>query len=296
MVLVRCLAALAVLVIVNSLSRAQGSESVEIRLWENGAPNGPTKPTDEPVLFLYRPTADAATQAAVIVCPGGGYGHLSMEREGSKIAEWLNSFGVTAFVLRYRHAGTGHQHPVPMEDGQRAIRTVRTRAAEWNLDPNKLGVMGFSAGGHLASTLGTHYTDGDAVAKYKVERVSSRPDFLILCYPVITMTADYMHRGSRDNLLGKEPDELLTSSMSSEQQVTHRTPPTFLFHTDADTGVPPANSIAFYEALHRSGVPAELHIYQNGGHGVGLAADIPGTRDWPERCRAWLEARGLLAK
>jgi acetyl esterase/lipase len=248
------------------------------------------------VLFLWRPAADLATRAAVIICPGGGYGHLSMEKEGSRIAEWLNSFGVTAFVLRYRHGGTGHRHPVPMHDGQRAIRTVRSRANEWNIDPAKIGVLGFSAGGHLASTLGTHFDGGNPSAVDPIDRASSRPDFLVLCYPVISFTADYTHQGSREKLLGMSADSQLVRSLSNELQVTGDTPPTFLFHTDADTGVPPENSIAFYEALRRAGVPAELHIYEHGGHGVGLARDIPGTRDWSQRCREWMQARELLQR
>ena len=273
---------------------ALATEPLQIPLWPEGAPNGPTKPEDEPTLFVYRPPADAANRTAVIICPGGGYGHLSMEKEGSKIAEWLNSFGVPAAVLRYRHSGTGHRHPVPMLDGQRAIRTVRSHAQDWKLDPDKIGVMGFSAGGHLASTLGTHFDAGDAAAGDPIDRASSRPDFMILCYPVISFTDDFTHTGSRRNLLGDNPDADLVRSLSNHLQVTQETPPTFLFHTDADTGVPPANSLAFYEALHTAGVPAELHIYQTGGHGVGLATDIPGTRDWPDRCRAWLQTRGLL--
>jgi acetyl esterase/lipase len=273
---------------------ALATEPLQIPLWPDGAPHGPTKADDETVLFIYRPPADAANGTAVVVCPGGGYGHLAMEKEGSKIAEWLNSFGVTAAVLRYRHSGTGHRHPTPMRDGQRAIRTVRSRASEWALDPQRIGVMGFSAGGHLASTLGTHFDAGDTAAADPIDRTSSRPDFMILCYPVISLTDDFTHAGSRRNLLGDKPDETLVRSLSNHLQVTSETPPTFLFHTDGDTGVPPANSIVFYEALHAVGVPAELHLYQNGGHGVGLAADIPGTRDWPDRCRAWLQTRGLL--
>jgi acetyl esterase/lipase len=269
------------------------NEAVEIPLWKDGAPGAPTKPQVEPELFLYRPTAEQATDAAVIVCPGGGYGHLSMEKEGSKIAEWLNSFGVTALVLRYRHAGTGHQHPTPLLDGQRAVRTVRARASEWGVDPHKIGVMGFSAGGHLASTLGTHFDAGDPSAADPIDRANSRPDFLILCYPVISLVADYTHTGSRDNLLGKNPDPKLVRSLSNEFQVTSDTPPAFLFCTDEDHYVPAENSIAFYLALRHAGVPAELHIYRNGGHGVGMAESIPGTSDWPDRCRAWIETQIL---
>jgi acetyl esterase/lipase len=282
-----CLAALVGLAF--GCANCFADDAVEIPLWKDGAPGAPTKPQDEPVLFLYRPPAERATKAAVIVCPGGGYGHLSMEKEGSKIAEWLNSFGVTAFVLRYRHAGTGHQNPTPMLDGQRAIRTVRARAGDWGIDPQKIGVMGFSAGGHLASTLGTHFDAGDSAAADPIDHASCRPDFMILCYPVVSLTADYTHTGSRDNLLGKEPDAKLVRSLSNEFQVASDTPPAFLFHTDEDHYVPTENSVAFYLALRHAGVPAELHIYRNGGHGVGLAESIPGTSDWPNRCREWIE-------
>jgi acetyl esterase/lipase len=271
------------------------AEPTSVLLWKDGAPGTPaTKSEDEPTLTLTRPAADVATRTAVIICPGGGYGGLSMEKEGSQIAQWLNSFGINALVLRYRHHGTGHMYPVPIEDGQRAIRTVRSRAAEWNIDPAKIGVIGFSAGGHLASALGTHFDRGDPAADDPVERFGARPDFLILCYPVITMTAPYMHKGSRDNLLGRDPDQDLARSMSSELQVTAQTPPTFIFQTDADTAVPAENSVAFYLALRKAGVPAELHVYQNGIHGVDLATDIPGTNDWPARCEAWMKVRGLL--
>jgi acetyl esterase/lipase len=272
------------------------AEPTAVPLWKDGAPGTPaTKPADEPTLYLWQPTADAPmTKTAVIICPGGGYGHLAIDKEGHDFAKWFNSFGVTALVLRYRHHGTGHMHPIPMQDGQRAVRTVRARAAEWNIDPDKIGAMGFSAGGHLASTLGTHFDAGDAAAADPIDRVSSRPDFLILCYPVITMTADYMHKGSRDNLIGRDADPELARSMSSELQVTHETPPTFIFQTDADAAVPAENSVAFYLALRKAHVPAELHVYQSGGHGAGFAKNIPGTDDWPARCNEWLQVRRLL--
>jgi acetyl esterase/lipase len=198
-------------------------------------------------------------------------------------------------VLQYRNNSSGHQHPVPMMDGQRAIRTVRTRAGVWGIDPQRIGVMGFSAGGHLASTLATHFDEGQSEAADTIDRASSRPDFAILCYPVISLTETYMHRGSRENLLGNEPDAALARSMSNETQVSADTPPTFIFQTDADAAVPAENCVAFYLALRRAGVPAELHIYQDGKHGVGLARDVPGTSTWPDRLRDWLQVRGLVA-
>jgi acetyl esterase/lipase len=273
---------------------ARAAEPDTIKLWEEGAPGDPaTKPQDEPVLLMNEP-ATKQTTTAIIVLPGGGYGGLAMDHEGRQIAEWLNSLGVTAFVLKYRMRGTGHMHPVPMLDGQRAIRTVRSRAKEWNIDPARVGVLGFSAGGHLASTLGTHFDAGNADGADPIEQVSSRPDFLVLCYPVISFTADFAHKGSRKNLLGDSPDPALVKSLSNETQVTAKTPPTFIFQTSEDTGVPADNCIAFYLALQKAGVPAEMHIFQAGKHGVGLAKNVPATNKWPELCRNWLEARGLL--
>lgn len=264
-----------------------------IKLWENGAPGEPaTKPEDEPVLFASKPAK--ANGTAVVVLPGGGYGHLAMDHEGSQIADWLNSMGVTAFVLKYRMSASEHRHPVPMMDGQRAIRYVRSHAKEWGVDPTKIGVMGFSAGGHLASTLATHFDAGKADASDAIDHASSRPDFLILCYPVISFTESYTHTGSRKNLLGESPDPALVKNLSNETQVTKETPPTFIFQTTEDTSVPAENCIAFYLALHKAGVPAEMHVFQTGAHGKGLARDIPGTRMWPELCKEWLKARGLV--
>jgi acetyl esterase/lipase len=272
------------------------TEFTTVHLWENGAPGTPpTKPQDEPELYVKLPTAPS-TGTAVIILPGGGYGGLAMTYEGLDVADWFGSFGVTAFVLKYRMHGTGHMHPVPMMDGQRAIRTVRARAGDWKIDPSRVGVLGFSAGGHLASTLGTHFDKGDAKSADPIERVSSRPDFLILCYPVISLTAATAHRGSIKNLLGETPDPKLLHILSNETQVTSQTPPTFIFQTSQDKGVPAENAVAFYLALHKAGVPAEMHIFQNGPHGVGLAKDLPGTKQWPELCHNWLELRGLLSR
>lgn len=266
-----------------------------IKLWENGAPGTPeTKPEDEPVLLVSKPEGKA-TSTGVIVLPGGGYGHLAMNHEGSQVADWLNSMGITAFVLKYRMSATGHKHPVPMMDGQRAIRYVRSHAKEWGLDPEKIGVMGFSAGGHLASTLATHFDAGQTEAADPIDKVSSRPDFLVLCYPVISFTESFTHVGSREKLLGDSPDPELVKNLSNETQVTKDTPPTFIFQTTEDRSVPAENCIAFYLALHKAGVPAEMHVFQTGAHGKGLAQDIPGTRMWPDLCKEWLKARGLVA-
>ncbi|HLU48169.1 MAG TPA: alpha/beta hydrolase, partial [Planctomycetota bacterium] len=267
-----------------------------VRLWPDGAPGAVgDEEADKPSLTIHRPAPAKANGAAVVVCPGGGYGFLAVDHEGKQVAEWLNSFGVTAFVLRYRIAPR-YRHPAPLEDARRAIRLVRARADEWKIDPKRIGILGFSAGGHLASTAATQFEKGAEGATDPVERVSSRPDFAVLCYPVISFVESYTHRGSLRNLLGDSPAPELVESMSSERRVTAETPPTFLFHTNEDRGVPPENSIAFYLALRRHEVPAELHIYEKGRHGVGLAPGDPVLSTWPERCRAWMEARGYLKK
>jgi acetyl esterase/lipase len=264
-------------------------------IWPQGAPGalGNTE-KDKPSLTIYLPPADKANGAAVIICPGGGYGGLAFDHEGRQVAEWLNSQGVAGFVVRYRVAP--YRHPAPLQDAQRAVRTVRARAKEWGVDPSRIGVWGFSAGGHLASTAGTHFDSGKTDAEDLIERMSCRPDFLILAYPVITMVGPTTHGGSRNNLLGKNPHPKLAESLSNDKQVTAQTPPTFLFHTNADKGVVPENSVLFYLALRKAGVPAELHIYEKGPHGVGLAPKDPALSTWPDRLAAWLKGRGLLEK
>jgi acetyl esterase/lipase len=198
-------------------------------------------------------------------------------------------------VLKYR-LGPRYRHPAPLSDAQRAIRLVRAHAAEWKLDPKRIGILGFSAGGHLASTAGTHFDPGRKDADDAIERWSCRPDFLLLAYPVISFTTEYVHKGSRQNLLGENPDAALVESLSNEKQVTAETPPTFLFHTSEDTGVPPENSVLFYMALRKAGVPAELHIYEHGKHGVGLASSDPVLATWSKRCADWLRSHGVLKR
>jgi acetyl esterase/lipase len=249
---------------------------------------------DRPSLTLYSLPVGAAPHSAVVVCPGGGYQALAMDHEGRQIAEWLNSLGIAAYILKYRLAPRYH-HPVMMEDVQRAIRYVRAHAPAWEIAPQRIGVWGFSAGGHLASTAATHFDAGDATAADPIERVSSRPDFAILAYPVITCSEAFKHTGSCRNLLGENPDPKLADYMSNEKQVTAQTPPTFLFHTGDDPGVPVENSVAFYLALRKVGVPAELHVYQHGPHGVGLAQMYPILSSWPRRLADWLRAQGVLA-
>jgi acetyl esterase/lipase len=265
-------------------------------LWPDGAPGAVgAEPADKPWLSIHRPPGDKMNGAAVIVCPGGGYGSLADSYEGHDVADWFNSFGVTAMVLKYRLAPR-YRHPAPLNDAQRAIRLVRARAAEWRLDPRRIGILGFSAGGHLASTAGTHFDAGQVDAADNIDQQSCRPDFLVLCYPVVTMTSEHTHAGSRDNLLGVNADAKLAEHLSNEKQVTPDTPPTFMFHTNEDSPVPPENSVLFYLALRNAKVPAELHIYEKGPHGVGLGQRDPALATWPGRLADWLKGRGVLGK
>lgn len=273
---------------------APADTAPQLLLWPEGAPGAVgSEPADKPSLTIYLPPAEKGVGTGVVVCPGGGYGHLAVDHEGRQVAEWLNSLGVAAFVLRYRIAPRYH-HPAPLQDAQRAIRTVRARGREWKVQPDRIGIIGFSAGGHLTSTAGTHFDKGEPAAADPIERVSCRPDFLILGYPVISFVEPCRHEGSMKNLLGDKPDPALVEKFSSERQVTRETPPTFLFHTNADTGVPPENSVLFYLALRKAGVPAEMHIYEQGQHGVGLAPKDPVLSSWPGRCADWLKTRGML--
>jgi acetyl esterase/lipase len=284
-----------ILVVVASGAAALRAAEPKVELlWPQGAPGAVgTDDADKPTLTIWQPAADKANGCAVVVCPGGGYQHLAVDHEGKQVAEWLNTLGVTAFMLKYRIAPR-YKHPAPLQDAQRAIRTVRARAGEWKVDPRRVGIMGFSAGGHLTSTAATHFDDGKADSPDSVEKTSCRPDFVILCYPVISFTTPYIHAGSKINLLGQDADEKLVQSLSNELQVTEKTPPVFLFHTSEDTGVPPENSILFYMALRKAKVPAELHIYEKGPHGVGLAQKDPILSTWSGRLADWLKGRGLL--
>ena len=273
-----------------------GADQRSLLLWPDGAPGAVGKEErDRPSLTVYLPSKEKASGTAVVVCPGGGYGFLAVDHEGRQPAEWLNKQGVAAFVLRYRIAPR-YRHPAPLQDVQRALRLVRARAKDWDVDPQRIGIWGFSAGGHLASTAATHFDDGKKDAADPIDRQGCRPDFAILCYPVITFKPPHAHMGSRHNLLGKDADDKLVESLCNETQVTSRTPPTFLFHTNADTGVVPENSILFYQALRQAKVPAELHIYEPGPHGVGLAPSHPVLKRWPETLAGWLQTRGLLKR
>ena len=260
-------------------------------LWPDGAPGALGKePGDVPTITIYR--ADGGGPApAIVVCPGGGYGGLAAH-EAEPIAKWLNTLGVTGVVLRYR-LGPRYHHPVPLRDAQRAIRTVRARAAEWKVDPKRVGILGFSAGGHLAATASTQFDAGDSNAADPIDRQSSRPDVSVLVYPVITFTDPHAHAGSRRNLLGENPSRELVDALSAEKRVTKDTPPAFIFHTADDQPVPVENAILYASALRRAGVPFELHVYEKGRHGVGLAQNDPVLKTWPGRCADWLGTKGF---
>lgn len=228
----------------------------------------------------------------VIVCPGGGYTHHA-DHEGEPVAKWLNSIGVSAIILHYRVAP--HQHPAPLHDAQITIRMARANAKEWNIDPNRVGILGFSAGGHLASAAGTHFETGDESAEEGIDRYSNKPDLMILCYPVITMGApQYVHEGSKLNLLGEQPGLSLVRKMSTEKQVTANTPPAFLWHTADDEAVSVENSLMFARSLGKFNIPYALHIFESGKHGLGLAEDHPEANLWPNLCEAWLRNRGFI--
>ena len=273
-------------------SFAQAAQPQTILLWPNGAPGAQgTADEDRPSLTIYL-AAGNKVPSGVVVCPGGGYTHLALDHEGTQIAAWLNQRGISAFVLKYR-LGPKYHHPIELGDGQRAVRYVRAHASEYGIDSHRIGIWGFSAGGHLASSVGTHFDGGNRDSADPIDHESSRPDFMILAYPVITFEEPFLHRGSRNALLGETPDPSLIALLSNERHVTKETPPTFLFHTSDDPVVPVENSIAFYTALHKAGVPAEMHIYEHGAHGVGLAKNNPALSTWPELLSNWLKARGM---
>jgi acetyl esterase/lipase len=275
------------IIILLALATISTAQTNQIVLWEGGAPNAVGKePLDIPTLTAFPAPEQIATGTAIVVCPGGGYSHLADIKEGSDVARWLNSLGISAFVLKYR-LGMRYHQPNQLLDAARAVRTVRARAPQWNVDPKRIGILGFSAGGHLAATLGTHYDPGKSDTKDEIDRVSSRPDLMILVYPVVTM-GDLTHKGSKLNLLGDNPSPELIKLYSNELQVTKETPPTFLVHAVTDTAVPVENSLLFADALRRAGVPFEIHLYERGPHGFGLAPNDPVLATWTERCADWL--------
>lgn len=271
-------------------------DEVVLPLWSGPAPGAlGDKDTDIPTLTVYLPDPSRRTGAAVVICPGGGYNHLAFDHEGIVIAQRLQEKGIAAFILKYRLPANGYRHPIPLLDAQRAIRLVRSKAAQWNIDPDRIGIMGFSAGGHLASTAGTHFHKPAKIENQQTDQIdaaSCRPDFMVLIYPVISMKDGITHQGSKDNLLGKHPSKKMVDYLSNEKQITKDTPPTFLVHADDDTSVPPENSIRFYEGLRKAGVPAEMHIYLKGGHGFGTRPSAGPASHWLEQCFLWMRQAG----
>jgi acetyl esterase/lipase len=292
--------------LVAALALAQpGGKAVP--LWPDKAPLAVGESdADKPSMTVHLAPKGKATGAAVVVCPGGGYGFLAADHEGRQVAEFFNGLGIHAFVLKYRIVTKDRPGPLgkaPLLDAQRAIRLVRAGATEYGVDPKKVGVCGFSAGGHLASTAATHFDDGDKTSEHPLDRTTScRPDFCVLGYPVVTMEDGVTHGGSKRNLLGPSPSAELVAEFSNERHVTKDTPPTFLFQTDEDPLVPAENAVRFYLALRKAKVPAELHVYEKGVHGVGLGRDPKWTKGstytegWPDRLAEWLKLRGVAGK
>jgi acetyl esterase/lipase len=293
------------------IAHAAAAEPIQIELWPAAAKDTPPTETVEvrgkggktdrkirgvtrPDLTVYLAPKEKASGAAIVICPGGGYGGLAIDKEGHDVARWLNDRGVAGIVLKYRMPVASKEgKPLPLRDAQRAIQLVRSRAQEWGLNADRIGIMGFSAGGHLASTAGTHFDAGISDAADPVDRLSCRPDFLVLIYPVVSMDKAITHRGSRDNLLGAKPDPSLVELYSNELQVTAQTPSAFLVHAK-DDGVKVENSIRFDEAMKKAGVPSELNLFEKGGHAYGLGVNGGEVATWPQRFEKWLERMGLL--
>ena len=284
------------LVLVSLPSFAASPE--KLRLWPSGAPGAKgAEDKDEPFVEVWAAAKDKANGAAFVVCPGGGYGGLAADHEGTQVAKYFNGLGVSAFVLHYRLGSQGYHYPTQLIDVQRAIRFVRASAAERGLDPHRVGVIGFSAGGHLTSMAATLFDEKPAGASSDAtDALSARPDVAVPCYPVISMSDDFGHKGSRKNLLGPQnDDDVLAKSLSTYTRVTAQTPPIFLFQTDEDTVVPAENAVQFYLACRREHVPAELHIYRPGPHGVGLMQGDPVLGSWPQHLAAWLRNQGFFS-
>ena len=276
---------------------APGSEGIQIEEERERREQGEyfdiwIKQVSKPTLAVYLPPEKRRSGTGVVICPGGGYGGLSLHKEGHALAQWFVEQGVVAGVLKYRHAP--FKQPIPLLDAQRAMRIFHSHAEQWNLNPQQIGIVGFSAGGHLASTAGTQYDEGNPEAEDPVSQASCHAHFMVLVYPVISMDQSITHSGSRKNLLGKDPSPELVQKHSNENRVTHQTGPAFLVHASNDLGVPVANSLRFYEALIKQGVEAELHIYDRGGHGFGFFRGDRPVDNWPLQLKGWLKQRDLL--
>ncbi|QDS96819.1 alpha/beta hydrolase [Adhaeretor mobilis] len=261
-----------------------------------GTPEWRERIETRPEMMAYLPAEGIGNGTAVLVLPGGAYGNLALEHEGSFVGEWFQERGVAAFVLKYRCGGGPNQQPVPLQDAQRALRLIAAGAEETGVNPQKIGVIGFSAGGHLASCVATMGDDGNPEAMDPVDRLPAHAAFAVLVYPVISMDDGLAHRGSRRNLLGENPNDALMERYTTWKQVDKQTPPTLLFHSSDDKSVVPANSIRFYEALLANKVPTAMHIFAHGGHGYGMHPGKRSFRKWPELMEGWLTERTLLKK
>jgi acetyl esterase/lipase len=282
-------------ILLGSFMLSQAQMQTPVPLWPDGAPGAlGASSNDIPTLTAYVPRTTNATGAAMVICPGGGYQRLA-PHEGNDYALWLNQHGVTCFVLKYRLGSHGYRHPAPLNDAARAVRWVRAHADDFKVDPHRVGIMGSSAGGHVAATLMTHFDAGDANAADVIDRESSRPDLGVLCYAVISM-GKFAHQGSRDSLLGTNPPPELVSLLSNELQVTTNTPPCFLWTTFADKTVPMENTMLFAEALRKNHVPFDLHVYEKGGHGIGLNDKPPfkHPHPWAADCLFWLQEQKFV--
>ena len=298
--------AFAFAMVCTSQSQAQQGAPRVVSLWPEGVPGAKPGAAPEqvadgrisnvqiPTLTYFPAPTGTGVGTAVIVCPGGGYARLALDKEGTDVAKRLNAIGVSAFVLKYRLLEYGQ--PAPLQDVLRSVRMVRSRAAEFGIRPDRIGVMGFSAGGHVAATAATLFDAPEGRAGAQLDGTSARPDFAVLIYPVITMKTPFAHAGSRDNLLGRNPSAALVDSYSAELRVTKNTPPVFLVHTEEDATVPVENSILFYQALRTAGVPSELHLYAKGPHGIALADGLGPASEWPKRLEEWMRSHGWLAK
>ena len=293
-----------VIITVLIISLSAMAQDFKLKVWPNGAPdsNGMTQPEElfegkrvrnvsEAEIYVYLPKQGINTGAAIVICPGGGYGMEAMDHEGYDMAAWLAQQGVAGIVLKYR-LPYGH-HQIPLEDAQQAIRLVRQKATEWGINPAKVGIAGSSAGGHLASTAGTHFDLGKPDSNDAIEKMSCRPDFMLLLYPVISFNEEYGHMGTRTNLIGTGNNWDLVEKYSNELHVTAQTPPTFLILADDDSTVPPRNSIEFYLALKKFNIPAEMHIFSKGGHGFGMNKINQPVDQWPGLFVQWLKAQKI---
>ncbi|SKA96840.1 Acetyl esterase/lipase [Prosthecobacter debontii] len=280
-----------------TLQTLSAAEPTKVRLWPDGAPGAKgNEDKDQPFIYVWSAAKEKTNGAAFVVCPGGGYGGLAADHEGTQVAKWFNGLGVSAFVLHYRLGTHGYHYPIQLMDVQRAIRHVRANAQQYGIDPNRIGVIGFSAGGHLSSMAATLFDEKpEGMTQDAVDQVSARPDVAAPTYPVISMIDEFAHSGSRKNLLGPDNNtDEMARQVSTQLRVTPQTPPTFLFQTDEDTVVPAENAVSFYLACRKNGVPAELHCYRPGIHGVGLYLGDPVLGTWSLHLRDWLRNQGFL--